>query len=66
MSYEDVQNYVRKRHGYVAKTCWIAHAKELCGLPVRKAHHRTGRRAYPCPPDKLKDIKEAFRHVGWV
>lgn len=39
-SYKDVQTFVKKRHGIVVQTCWIAHVKELNGLPLRST--RTG------------------------
>ncbi|WP_279574116.1 hypothetical protein [Burkholderia anthina] len=35
-SYKDIQMFVKQRHGIVAQTCWIAHVKELNGLPLRK------------------------------
>jgi len=65
MTYAKIQEYVKRKYGYVPKTCWIADAKKLCGLPTRKAWNRKSeQRKYPCPKDKFSDIKEAFYHFG--
>jgi hypothetical protein len=64
-TYEDIQRWVRKTYGWVPKTCWIAHCKELNGLPRRDAPNREGsQRMVPCPPDKRPAIEAAFRHFG--
>ena len=65
-TYKEIQAYVKKEFGYTPKTCWIAHAKELSGLPVKRSHRRSGERVYPCPEEKLRDIQEAFRHFGMM
>ena len=67
-TYLEIQAYVKAKHGFVPKTCWIAHAKELCGIPVSKAPNRIdpNERVDPCPDDKFQAIKEAFRHFGMV
>jgi len=31
-TYSEIQSYVRKKHGRVVKSCWIAHAKEIVDL----------------------------------
>ena len=52
-TYKQIQDWVKKEHGFVIKTCWIAHVKHMEGLPMRKAHNRIGEdRVNPCPPDK--------------
>ena len=66
-TYEQIQDYVRERHGFVPKTCWIAHVKELSGLRVGRAPNRRGAaREVPCPPSKQAAIREAFRHFGMI
>ena len=35
-TYEEIQDYIKQKYGFTPKTCWIAHVKEICGLPVRK------------------------------
>ena len=34
VTYLEIQKWVYRRHGFIPKTCWIAHCKELCGLPL--------------------------------
>ena len=66
-TYKDVQEYVKKKYGFVPKTCWITHAKELCGIKVKRAWNRTmKKRKYPCPKDKFPAIKEALNNFGFL
>lgn len=65
-TYKEIQDYVDQKYGFEPKTCWIAHVKELSGLPVRKAWNREGERNNPCPPGKVERIKEAFRYFGMI
>ena len=65
-TYKQIQDYVKKKNGFVPKTCWIAHAKEISGLPVKISHRRTGKRQYPCPRSKLKPIQKAFQHFDMM
>lgn len=67
-TYAQIQEYVRSQYGFTPQTCWIAHVKELCGLPVRQAYNRydPGVREKPCPPEKVEPIKAAFRHFGMI
>ena len=41
-SYQEIKNYVLEKHGYRVKSGWIAHAKEVYGIPVKKAGNRKG------------------------
>jgi len=61
-TYAEIQNFVKKKYDYTPKSCWIAHAKELSGIPVKKSPRRTGKRVYPFPRNKLKHIQKAFHH----
>jgi mRNA-degrading endonuclease RelE of RelBE toxin-antitoxin system len=64
-TYKQIQDYVRKHHGYTPETCWIAHVKELVGLLVRTAHNRQeSTRRKPCPPEKQEHIKKALEYFG--
>jgi hypothetical protein len=67
-TYSEIQDYVKSKHGFIPKTCWIAHMKETCGIPVKQAHNRrsTDKRVVPCPPEKKKAIKEAFIHFKMI
>ena len=65
-TYKQIQVYVQGKYGYTPKTCWIAHAKELSGIPVRKSHNRKGERKHPCPENKLESIQDAFRYFKMI
>lgn len=66
-TYTDIQAYVVRHYGFVPKTCWIAHVKELCGLRPPRAPNRDGQmRKVPCPPEKCPAIEEALRHFRLV
>lgn len=67
-TYKEIQTYVREVNGYSAKSCWIAHMKEVCGLnpKVSARGYSVHERVHPCPRDKQKDIKGAFRHFGMI
>lgn len=65
-TYHQIQNWVKKNHGYVPKTCWIAHVKEISGLSPRTAQNRQDpkKRTNPCPSQKQDAILAALRHFG--
>ncbi|MBD2279403.1 MAG: hypothetical protein HEQ13_24960 [Dolichospermum sp. DEX189] len=63
-TYKQLQDYIKTKYQVTVKTCWIAHAKEQLGLPL-KASQRSSEgkpRVYPCPLDRLPLIREAFEH----
>lgn len=66
--YKDIQEYVKANCGYIPKTCWIAHTKEICGLAPRVAYNRNdiNKRAFPCPVAKQADIIKALKHFGLI
>lgn len=33
-TYKDIQSYIKLNYDCTVKTCWIAHMKSICGLPV--------------------------------
>ena len=67
-SYAEIQAFVRTKYGPTVKTCWIAHVKELNGLPVRRAHNRMpgSGRANPCPDWARPMTENAMRHFGML
>ena len=65
-TYPKIEKRIRKKHGWVAKNCWIAHCKELAGLNPGKAWNRRGERQIPCPEDKQEAIFEAFRYCVMI
>ena len=64
----EIQKFVQRHHGFIPKTGWIAHVKEVHGVPtVRGAKRaRRDRHLEPCPPDKREAIEEALRHFGVI
>lgn len=66
-TYKEIRGWVKNKYGYQPRTCWIADVKEQCGLRVRRAWNRkSNKRMVPCPKQKVKDIKVAFRHFGMI
>lgn len=63
-TYPAIQAAIVKAGGAGVKTCWIAHAKELCGIPMRTK--RTHPRKHPCPASALLRILGAFRSFGMI
>ena len=67
-TYKEIQNYVKLNNGYIPKSCWIAHMKELCGLNPRMSSRRysTTSRTHPCPLEKQEDLRNAFSHFKLI
>ena len=57
-----VKQHPEAQRGPGIKTCHIAHAKELLGVP-KKPRHSLRPRKYPCPPEKLPLVRQAF--IAW-
>jgi len=64
-TYGQIKASVKKTAGFVPKSDWIAHVKELNGLHLRRTRYepRTDR-LEPCPPSKRKAIEAALRRFG--
>ncbi|MFD3157953.1 hypothetical protein ACFIJ5_13945 [Haloimpatiens sp. FM7330] len=67
-TYKQIQEYIKATYGFTVKTCWIAHMKEVCGLKRKDSPNRKdpNKRVYPCPENKKKFIREAFRHFDMI
>jgi hypothetical protein len=65
-TYAETQAYIRYKHGFVLKTCWIAHVLADHGLTRGPAANRIDekRRVAPCPPQKRATIEQALRALG--
>lgn len=61
-TYRQIQNWVKQEHGFQPKTCWIAHCKELKGLPLRTAWNRDGNRHERCSERRRPMVFAAFQH----
>lgn len=65
--YGEIQRWVKLQYGFGPKTCWIAHCKEMFGLPVRAAwNRRRAERLESCPAEKQLAIRHAFQHFGML
>ena len=64
----EIQKFVQRHHGFSPKTGWIAHGKEVHGIPtLREAKRaRRDRNVEPCPQEKREAIEEALRHFGVI
>ncbi|HET9426567.1 MAG TPA: hypothetical protein VFO55_14465 [Gemmatimonadaceae bacterium] len=64
----EIQKFVQRRHGFIPKTGWIAHVKDVHNIPtLREAKRaRRDRAVEPCPPEKREAIEEALRHFGLI
>lgn len=65
-TYEEIREYVDLTHRCYVKDCWIAHVKELNGLPVRMSPNRMSPRKHPCPDWARPLIEQAMQHFGML
>ena len=66
-TYKEIQSFVKANYGFIPKTCWIAHVKEIEGLPIRRAWNRKSKeRQDPCPSDKIGSIRDALFHFNMI
>jgi hypothetical protein len=67
-TYKQIQNHVKETHGYVPKSCWTAHMKEVCGLNPKMSarRHSSESRVHPCPVDKQDHIRKSFQHFKMI
>ena len=64
----EIRKFVQRHHGFIPKAGWIAHVKEIRGVPTvgGAKRIRRDRRVEPCPPEKREAIEEALRHFGVI
>jgi hypothetical protein len=67
-TYKEIQKHIKDHYGYTAKSCWIAHMKEVCGLNPKMSSRRYSpdSRAHPCPEPKQNDLKETFKYFNMI
>lgn len=67
-TYDDIEAYVQTTYGRSVKDCWIAHVRELNGLPVRRAWNRKPGpgRQNPCPDWARRMIEDAMKHFRMI
>ena len=59
---DEIRAYMKEKYGIYAKNGWIAHAKDVYGIPLRKRQTTAGERKWKCPKKRLEQFKEAFIH----
>jgi len=67
-NYKEIQIFVKKKHGFSVKTCWIADMKDICDLSKGVAPNRISldSKTNPCPETKKEAILEAFRYFNII
>jgi hypothetical protein len=67
-TYKEIQTDVYQACGKSIQTCWIAHVKELVGLPLRPAANRisSDKREKPCPEWARPIIEDSMRKLGML
>ncbi|TWT13195.1 hypothetical protein FQV28_03105 [Planomicrobium sp. CPCC 101079] len=67
-TYIEIHSFIKQEYGYTAKTCWIAHMKEVNGLKPKVSPRRISEtnRVHPCPEKKQRDITAAFKHFRMI
>ena len=67
-TYTQIQAYIKEHYGYTAKSCWIAHMKEECGLQPKISPRRYSKekRVHPCPTTKQADLLETFKYFKMI
>ena len=65
-TYEEIIAYVKSKYGFEPATCYIAQVKEICGIKVKPAPNRSGKRTKNCPQHKIEIIKEALKHFNMI
>ncbi len=67
-TYAEIQKDIKLHEGLTVKTCWIAHVKEINGLPMRQAPNRANStvRQYPCPQDIRPMIEASMKRLGML
>ena len=65
---KEIQAYTKSQSGFIPKSAWVAHVKEMCGLSPRVAYNRKDAnvRKEPCPSNKVEAIKDALRHFDII
>ena len=64
----EIQKFVQRHHGVIPKPGWIAHVKQVHGIPTLRGAKRArrDRNIEPCPAEKREAIEHALRHFGVI
>ena len=67
MTYDKAQLIYKKRHGIIAKSCWIADVKRKHGKTTRKSWNRIGKNPkYPCPNDVFLKLGKILKELQMI
>lgn len=58
----EIREYLKKKYGFEPKNGWIAHAKDVYGIPLSAKRQTIGERKWKCPKKRLEHLKDAFIH----
>jgi hypothetical protein len=62
---DEIRNWLFPRGVCGVKDCFIAHVKEMNGLPVPRAWNRRDPRSIQCPPEKIAPIEAALMRFNF-
>ena len=68
-TYEEIKEYVLKKHGLQVTNLYIAQVKRKCGIIERENYNKSQKedaKQPQCPEDKAKAIMDALEHFGMV
>jgi hypothetical protein len=65
-TYAQIIECVKQQFGFIPKTSWIAHVKELNGLRITPSRANGRARQVSCPPDKREPIEQCMRRLGVI
>jgi len=57
----EIQKFVRPRHGFIPKTGWIGHVKEVDGVPTLRGANRARHAIEPCQPKNVRPSRGGAR-----
>jgi hypothetical protein len=65
VTYKEIQQIVKEEHGFIPKSCWIAHILFDHGLTKRQSSNRIDPniRKYPCPENKRLQIEQVMKRL---
>ncbi len=67
VTYKEVQDLYKKRHGKTVKTCWIADILRKHGRTKRESWNRLGADPkYPCPSRVFANLEKILKELGKI
>lgn len=68
-TYDEIKEYVLKKHGLKVSSLYISQVKRKCGLDVRQNYNllkKEDAKVPQCPPTKGVAILEALKHFKMI